>query len=166
VYGYVGPIEGLAAMTSFLWAYWLAGWRPGEMLADAGPLYVQATGMTCLGVVAAQVGAGLAMRTDRRSVFSVGLLSNRFLLAGIAVELALAVALVELPVLQELFHTRPLAWEHWALLAVWPPVVLAAEETRKAIVRRRSPARSAESAQPRSATAPMRGRRRRGTLGA
>lgn len=29
-----------------------------------------------------QVGAGMAMRTDRRSVFSVGLLSNRFLLAG------------------------------------------------------------------------------------
>jgi magnesium-transporting ATPase (P-type) len=166
VYGYVGLIEGLAAMTSFLWAYWLAGWRPGDALADAGPLYVQATGMTCLGVVAAQVGAGLAMRTDRRSIFSVGLLSNRFLLAGIAVELALAVALVELPVLQELFHTRPLGWEHWALLAVWPPVVVAAEEARKAIVRRRSPARSAESAQPRSATAPMRSRRHGGTLGA
>ncbi|HEU0336828.1 MAG TPA: cation-transporting P-type ATPase [Gaiellaceae bacterium] len=154
VYGYVGPIEGLAAMTSFLWAYWLAGWRPGDVLADAGPLYVQATGMTCLGVVAAQVGAGLAMRTDRRSVFSVGLLSNRFLLAGIAVEAALAVALVEVPVLQELFHTRPLGWEHWALLAVWPPVVLAAEEARKAVVRRRSHDVGVEGAQPRSPTAP------------
>ena len=37
-----------------------------------------------------QVGAGLAMRTNRRSVFSIGLFSNRFLLAGIAFELVLA----------------------------------------------------------------------------
>ena len=137
VYGYVGPLEGLAAMTSFLWAYWLAGWRPGEPLADAGSLYVQATGMTTLGVVAAQVGAGLAMRTDRRSILAVGLLSNRFLLAGIAVEAGLALALVSVPVLQDVFHTRPLGWEHWALLALWPPLVLAAEEGRKAVVRRR-----------------------------
>ena len=32
----IGPIEGLAAMASFFFAYVLAGWRPWEALADSG----------------------------------------------------------------------------------------------------------------------------------
>jgi magnesium-transporting ATPase (P-type) len=113
--------------------------------------------------VAAQVGAGLALRTERRSLRTVGLLSNRFLLAAIAVEAALSLALVEVPPLQGLFHTAPLAWEHWALLAVWPPLVVGAEEARKAVARAR--ARGAGIAQARSGRPPMPAGPRRGTLG-
>jgi magnesium-transporting ATPase (P-type) len=68
VFGWIGPLEGLAALTSFFLAYILAGWRPWEPLADSGDLYVQATTMTMAGIVMAQVGAGLAWRTNRRSV--------------------------------------------------------------------------------------------------
>jgi magnesium-transporting ATPase (P-type) len=136
VYGFVGPLEGLAAMTSFFTAYLLGGWRPGAGLAASGPLYVQATTMTQTGIVMSQVGAGLALRTDRRSVFSVGLLSNRFLLAAIAVELALAAALVYVPGLNSAFHQGPLGGWHWLVLLAWPPLVFGAEEGRKAVVRR------------------------------
>ena len=37
VYGFIGPLEGLAAMSSFLFAYWLAGWRPWEAARRLGP---------------------------------------------------------------------------------------------------------------------------------
>jgi magnesium-transporting ATPase (P-type) len=136
VYGYVGLLNGLAAMASFLFAYGLAGWRPGMPLADSGQLYVQATTMTQTGIVMGQVGAGLAMRTNRRSVFSVGLLSNRFLLAGIAFELTLAVLLIYVPGLNRLFHQAPIGPWHWLFLLIWPPLVLFAEEGRKALFRR------------------------------
>jgi magnesium-transporting ATPase (P-type) len=138
VYGFVGPLEGLAALSSFFFAYLLAGWRPGGTLAASGPLYVQATTMTQTAIVMSQVGAGLALRTDRRSVRSVGLLSNRFLLAAIAVELALAVALVYVPGLNDAFHQRPLEPWHWVFLLCWAPLVFLAEEGRKLLVRRRS----------------------------
>ena len=49
VFGWIGPLEGLAALTSFLLAYILAGWRPWEPLSDSGDLYVQATTMTMAG---------------------------------------------------------------------------------------------------------------------
>jgi magnesium-transporting ATPase (P-type) len=78
------------------------------------------------------------MRTDRRSVFSVGLLSNRFLVVGIAFELALAVALVYVPGLNAAFHQAPIPWWWWLALIVWAPVVFFAEEARKAVLRRRS----------------------------
>jgi magnesium-transporting ATPase (P-type) len=138
VYGYVGPLEGLAAMTSFLFAFTLAGWRPWEALPDSGSLYVQATAMTCAGIVMAQVGAGLAMRTNRQSLRSVGVLSNRLLLVGIAFEIGLVWALTLVPWLVEAFHMAPLGAWNWLFLLIWPPLVLGAEEARKAVVRRRA----------------------------
>jgi magnesium-transporting ATPase (P-type) len=138
VYGFVGLIVGLCGLGAFFAGYVLAGWTPGEPLADAGDLYVQATAMTYAGIVMGQVGAAFAFRTTRPSVFAVGLLSNRFLLWGIAFELALLVAVLELPPLQAAFHTLPLDPRAWGLLALCPVVVLGADEARKALFRRRA----------------------------
>jgi magnesium-transporting ATPase (P-type) len=137
VYGFVGLLEGIGAMTSFFLGYLFGGWRPPAALPDAGTAYYQATTMTQTAIVMGQVGAGQAMRTDRRSVFSIGLTSNRFLLAGIAFELALAVALVYVPGLNSAFHQAPIPWWWWLALVAWAPVVFLAEEARKASLRRR-----------------------------
>jgi magnesium-transporting ATPase (P-type) len=137
VFAWIGPLEGLAAMASFFFAYGLAGWRPWEPLADSGQLYLQATTMTMAGIVMAQVGAGLGWRTNRRSLASVGPFSNRLLLVGIAVEVAMIGVLASTPGLQEAFHTAPLSPWCWAFLLIWPPLVLGAEELRKAVLRRR-----------------------------
>jgi magnesium-transporting ATPase (P-type) len=136
VYGFVGLVVGVAGMTMFLAGYLLAGWRPGEPLADAGSLYVQATSMTYAGIVAGQVGAAFAFRTSRESVLRVGLFSNRFLLIGVAFEVTLLIAILHLPPLQSAFHTRPLDALAWPLLAIWPLLVVGAEEARKAAFRR------------------------------
>jgi magnesium-transporting ATPase (P-type) len=140
VYGFVGLLEGIGAMTSFFVGYLLGGWRPPSAFPDAGTAYLQATTMTQSAIVMGQVGAGQAMRTERRSVFSIGLTTNRFLLVGIAFELALAVALVYVPGLNSAFHQAPIPWWWWLALIVWAPVVFFAEEARKAVARRRRPA--------------------------
>ncbi len=137
VYGFVGLLEGIAAMTSFFVGYVLGGWRPPSTLPDTGTAYLQATTMTQTAIVMGQVGAGQAMRTERRSVFSIGLTSNRFLLVGIAFELVLAVALVYVPGLNRAFHQAPIPWWWWLALIAWAPVVFFAEEARKAVLRRR-----------------------------
>ena len=138
VYGFVGLIVGVAGLVSFFAAYLLAGWRPGEPLADEGALYVQATAMTYAGIVMGQVGAGFAFRTSRQSLFAVGFFTNRFLLVGIAFELALLLAMLHVPPLQDAFHMEPLDPRAWVLLAIWPFVIIAAEELRKRILRRRA----------------------------
>lgn len=136
VYGFVGLLVGVAGMATFVAGYLLAGWRPGEALPDAGPVYVQATAMTYAGIVAGQVGAGFAFRTARESLLRVGVLSNHLLLAGIGVEIALLVAFVNVGFLQSAFHTAPLDPLAWPLLIVWPLLVIGAEEARKAAFRR------------------------------
>ncbi len=137
VFGWIGPLEGLAAITSFFVAFALGGWRPWEALPDTGTPYLEATTMTMAGIMMAQIGAGLAWRTNRESVASVGLLSNRLLLVGIAVEVSMIALLAYTPGLDRLFHTSSLGPWHWLFLLIWPPAVLGAEEARKAAVRSR-----------------------------
>lgn len=136
VYGFVGLIEGALAMLAFLFAYALAGYPIGEGLPDSGNVYREATTMTMMGIVMAQVGASLALRTDRGSTLAIGLLSNRLLLLGIAFELALTLVLVYVPGVDDVFHTGPIGPWHWLLLLAFPLVVFGAEEARKAVFRR------------------------------
>jgi P-type Ca2+ transporter type 2C len=138
VFGWIGPLEGLAAMAAFLFAFGLHGWRPWEPLPDSGDVYLQATAMTMAAIVMAQVGAGFGWRTSVRSVFSVGLLSNRLLLVGVALEVGMVALLAYTPGVREVFHMGPLGPWHWLFLLLWPPLVLAAEEGRKAFVTRRA----------------------------
>jgi magnesium-transporting ATPase (P-type) len=148
-----GPLEAVAALGSFLLAYVLAGWHPWETLAGSGNLYREATTMTFAGIVMAQVGAAMAWRTDRESVFSIGLFSNRLLMIGIAAEVAMVALLSYTPGLQQIFHTAPLSGWEWLLLLVWPPLIFALEELRKTVLRRRTASTTGDRRSPRPAVA-------------
>jgi hypothetical protein len=69
-------MEGLAGMTSFLFAYGLADWRPWGRSCTRANLYVEATTMTMAGIVMAQVGAGMAWRTNRSRLLRKAILRN------------------------------------------------------------------------------------------
>ena len=142
-YGFLGVVEAALALGAFFWTYRVAGWRPGGPLAASGDLYRRATTMTLAGIVAAQVGNVFACRTDRESVFRVGLGTNRLVLAGIAAELGVLLLLILLPPLAWLFGLAPLAFAEWGILLLFPPAVFLLEEARKGVVRWARPARVA-----------------------
>ena len=135
-YGWLGMIEAALGLFGFFFVYWWAGWRPGESLAATGPLYVMATTMSLAGIVACQIGNGLACRSERESILTLGLFSNRSLLWAIVAEVALLLVLIDVPPLANVFHLAPLEVVHWLLLATFGPLLLLAEEGRKAVVRR------------------------------
>jgi magnesium-transporting ATPase (P-type) len=135
-YGFLGTAEAGLALLAFFWTYWLAGWRPGLAMDATGDLYRRATTMTLAGIVAAQVGNAFACRTTRESVFRVGLLGNRLLLASIAAEIGILLILVFVPPFPAVFGLAAPAWEEWRLLLGFPVAILALEVGRKWIVRR------------------------------
>ncbi len=134
-YGFLGLLEAALALGAFFWTYRVAGWRPGLPMDATGELYRRATTMTLAAIVAAQVGNVFACRTDRESVFRVGLAGNRLVLLGIVAELAILLALILLPPLRHVFGVAPLALAEWWILLLFPPVILLAEEGRKWMVR-------------------------------
>jgi sodium/potassium-transporting ATPase subunit alpha len=135
-YLFLGLIEATIAMAAFFWFLLEQGWTWGAPLAWSDPLYRQATTVTFAAIVIAQVANVFACRSERISVFRLGFFSNRFVLWGIAVELALLATLVYTPSANWLLGTGPLpGW-------VWPPLIVGAiglflaEEFRKVIVAR------------------------------
>jgi magnesium-transporting ATPase (P-type) len=133
---FLGLLEAAGGMAGYVYAYFLSGWRPGQPLADAGPVYLHATTLTLACIVVGQVGVALTARTERSSVFSIGLFSNRLLLGGIAVQLALLSAIIYLPLLQQIFGAAPLTLQDWAFVAIWPLLLFCADELRKLLARR------------------------------
>ncbi len=145
-YAFLGLIQSVAAMAAFYFLYWTSGYRGlWADLPSAGPLYASATAMTLAAVVVTQVGNLFAQRTERTSVFRVGLFSNRFVWAGIATQAVILLAIVYVPVLQGVFGTSAFPPGHWLFLLAWMPALLVADEARKALLRARERRPSAPS---------------------
>ncbi|CAI9413806.1 cation-translocating P-type ATPase [Nocardioides sp. T2.26MG-1] len=139
-WGILGVVSALLVTTGFLGVLWTAGWRPGDATGAGSALhedYLTATTMTFAGIVACQIGTAMAARTDRVSLLSIGVLSNRLLVAGILFEVVLAAAVIYLPAAQDLLGTRPLGLGELAFLATFPIVVWGVDEAYRAIRRRR-----------------------------
>ncbi|HXH14005.1 MAG TPA: cation-transporting P-type ATPase [Alphaproteobacteria bacterium] len=134
-YAFLGPIEAAAAMTGYFYALGQAGWTWGSVPSEL--LYRQATTACLSAVIVTQIANGLVCRSPRQSVWSLGLFSNRLLLFGILVEVGLLLAIVYTPLGHRSFGTAGLPLSAWLVVAPFAPLLLAADEGRKALARLR-----------------------------
>jgi calcium-translocating P-type ATPase len=137
----MGVVSAALVLTGYFAVLLSAGWHPGAATGAGTPLhhaYIRATTELWLGIVACQVGTAFASRTQQAALLTVGIFSNRWLLWGIASEVAFALAVVYLPGLQTLFGTAGLTPGEFLLVLPFPFVVWAADELRRAWLRRRS----------------------------
>ncbi|MGZ5311290.1 MAG: cation-translocating P-type ATPase [Solirubrobacterales bacterium] len=140
---FLGLICAALQMAGFFYVLNGGGWSPGDPTGAGDPLhhvYEQATTMTFLGMVMGQIGTAFAARTERASLRSIGVLSNRLLLWGIAFELALAALIIYAPPLQSLLSTAALEPHMILFVLPFPIVVWGSDELRRWLVRRRAPA--------------------------
>jgi Ca2+-transporting ATPase len=85
-----------------------------------------------------QLGHVLAVRSERESVFRLGLFTNRPLLGSVLLAIALQLAIIYLPALNAVFRTVPLSVEELALTFAGAALVFFAVEIEK-VLRRGSP---------------------------
>ena len=88
------------------------------------------------GVVMSQVGNAFACRSSKIRSTYLGWLSNGYLLLGVAIEIAVIVALIYVPVLGNAFNHSELPAQYWLGLGLFGPVLYSLEWIRKAISRR------------------------------
>ena len=135
---FLGAIVASLAMAGFFYVLAKAGWHPGVSVEAGTPLYHayrQATTMTFLGMITGQIGTAFAVRTQRASLWSVGVFSNRYLLAGIAAEIVLAAVFVYTPLFQATLGTEGPAPIDLLVLLPFPFVVWGADELRRCLIR-------------------------------
>ncbi|WP_329261023.1 cation-transporting P-type ATPase [Actinoallomurus sp. NBC_01490] len=136
---FLGVLVCSLQMAGFFYVLTRAGWHPGAPIGAGTHLhhaYRQATTMAFLGMIAGQVGTAFAVRTQRASLRSVGVLSNRYLMAGIAGELLLAMVFAYTPMFQQLLGTTALPPTDLLLLLPYPFIVWGADELRRYLTRR------------------------------
>ena len=133
-YGLLGSIGSAIA---YFFVNKLNGWPNVPLAGDGDLVYVKATAMSLAAIVFCQVGAVFNCRTEKQSVFKVGLFSNKQVNIGIVSEIILIILLVYLPPLQKLFHTAALDPADWIYLIILPPMILFIEEARKWFTRKK-----------------------------
>lgn len=135
---FLGSIQALGVCAVFFWHINSAGIPYADFTND-NPVYREAITMVQAGIVVSQFFNAQAVRTDRESVFRIGLWSNPALIAAGLLGVALMAAISYVPFLQAVFHTAPLDAADWAVLAAFGALLLAAEELRKWWLRRFRP---------------------------
>jgi len=135
-YLFLGMLEAAAAMAAFFFVLHLGGWTYGDMPDRLDPLYLQATAACLAAIIVMQVVNVFLCRDPSASIFTVGLLANRLILLGVAVEIALILAIVYTPWGQSIFGTAALPLEAWLFMLPFAAAMLLLEEARKLVVRR------------------------------
>jgi len=85
----------------------------------------------------AQLAHVLAIRSERDSLFSMGLWSNRLLLGAVVATTLLQLAILYVPALNRIFKTAPLDAAELAVCVSGAAVIFFAVEIEKWMVRRR-----------------------------
>ncbi len=120
---WVGLLIGGLSIASQAWAY------------HSGKTHWQTMVFTVLTV--AQLAHVLAIRTERDSLFTVGLMSNWPLLGAVVITVGLQLAVIYVPALNPVFRTAPLSARELLAAVLLSVVVFVAVETEKWLKRRR-----------------------------
>lgn len=78
-------------------------------------------------------------RSETRSLFELGLLSNPWLIAVMALVLGLQSAIVYIPFMRYIFKTVPISGYDWMIIICITAPIIILEEIRKAVVRQTNP---------------------------
>jgi calcium-translocating P-type ATPase len=139
---FLGLMLAGLSIGGFFYVLLSSGWHPGDPTGAGSRFhqaYLQATTMTFLGMIFGQIGTAFAVRTQRASLQSVGVFSNRYLLLAVAAELVIAAVLVYAPPFQALLGTAAVPARYLMILFPYPLIVWGADELRKFVIRRHAP---------------------------
>ncbi len=135
-YGFLGILEAAAAMAVFFFVLLSGGWSYGQALPSSALLYRQATTACLSAIVVMQVVNVFLCRSQRDSMFRRGMFDNKMILAGVAVELGLIIAIDYTPLGHTLFGTVAIGIGVWLFILPFALGMLVLEEARKTFARR------------------------------
>jgi Ca2+-transporting ATPase len=119
---WVGALMGLVSLVVGFW-YW-----------SIDHPYWQTMVFTTLTL--SQMGNALAIRSQRESLFQIGLLSNRAMLGAVLLTFALQMVVIYLPFFQSIFETGPLALGDLLISLLLSTAVFWGVEIQKWLIRR------------------------------
>jgi len=136
-FGFLGPVEAAASMAMLpIGAALFFSWPDAPLPVDGVSKETLST-MVFAAIVCMQMANAFECRSTPASLFAIGPLGNRMLLGAVLAEALTLLAFVYVPVVADALGQQPLTPLQWLPVLITPVVLIAAEEARKAVVRRR-----------------------------
>ena len=130
-YFFLGLIEAAYSLFLFFWVLHAGGWRYGDRLSAADPLYQSATGLALATIMLMQIGNLIGRRSATRSGLDRGLFTNRLIVIGFAFEILFSWGALYFPPLCRVLGTGPVSLQMFAMAWLGAPLIFTADYLRK-----------------------------------
>lgn len=102
---------------------------------DVGKSMIEAQCLCFLTLVVIQFFKAYNFRSDKKSIFEIGMFKNKWLNLAILSQIALMWVVIEIPVFQPIFNTYPLTAFEWLIVTLLAGTIFPVLEITKAIIR-------------------------------
>lgn len=129
-----GFLIGALTITAYFYGYYEHGFSPFDKQVPQNTIEYART-MAFMVLVVCQLFYSLALRNERKSIFSIGLYSNKYLVGAIVLGLALQLIVVGIPVIQTAFHLQMPDLRAWGIIFALGITPLVVSELIKVFIR-------------------------------
>ncbi|MFH0914786.1 MAG: cation-translocating P-type ATPase [Chloroflexota bacterium] len=102
---------------------------------DVGKGMVEAQSLTFLTLVMIQFFKAYNFRSDKKSIFEIGMFKNKWLNLAVLSQIVLMWIIIELPLFNDLFNTFPLTALEWVIVTLLAGTIFPLLEISKAVMR-------------------------------
>ena len=131
-----GVLIGILTILAFWFGYYEHGYSPFDHTVPAETVEYART-MAFMVLVMCQLFYSLAMRNSSKSIFQIGIFSNKYLVGAILLGIFLQLFVIEIPVMQRAFHLQMLDLGGWVIAISLGLVPLLFNEMLKIVIRAR-----------------------------
>ncbi len=129
-----GFLIGALTIAAYYFGYYERGYSPFDKQVPQNTIEYART-MAFMVLVVCQLFYSLALRNERKSIFSIGIFSNKYLVAAIMTGLALQLVVVGIPVIRSAFHLQMPDTRAWAIVIALGLTPLILNEFMKILIR-------------------------------
>ena len=132
-----GVLIGALTILAFWFGYYEHGYSPFDHSVPAETVEYART-MAFMVLVMCQLFYSLAMRNSSKSIFQIGVFSNKYLIGAIVVGVLLQLIIIGIPAMQRAFHLQMLDLQGWIIAILLGLVPLFFNEILKIFIRARN----------------------------
>ncbi len=129
-----GFLIGALTITGYYFGYFEKGYSPFDTQVPQSTIEYART-MAFMVLVVCQLFYSLALRNERKSIFSIGIFSNKYLVGAILAGLALQLFVVGIPVIKSAFHLQMPDLRAWGIIFALGLTPLVLNEVIKVFIR-------------------------------
>ncbi|MBN1833057.1 MAG: cation-translocating P-type ATPase [Deltaproteobacteria bacterium] len=125
-----GILIGLITLLAFWYGYLIHGYTPFNSQVPSGVVDYART-MAFMTIISSQLFYSLSFRHDRKSIFTIGIFSNKYLIGAISTAMVLQLLVINIPALQNAFRLKMLDIKDWIIMLAAGLIPLAFREVLK-----------------------------------